>query len=175
VLKHLPLVTTIAVGFKTNARSKGVDWDDVLSEGALGLIHAAELWNPDRGPFRFYCRRAIRSAIRSALKLTLPASTGHDLSAVADHRIGRVPSLEPLFPVTSYVPDSECPHRGPLRNTVFVCGVCWCCAYDKHPDLQLTGKDPHPGKRRRHAATIPIPSLTETRRQRRARKFGTAS
>lgn len=33
--------------------------------------------------------------------------------------------LEPLFPVTSFTPLSECPHRGPIaEGSSFVCMVC---------------------------------------------------
>jgi hypothetical protein len=75
-----------------------------------------------------------------------------------------------LFPITSYVPASECPHRGPIRDTIFVCGVCWASAWDRHPDLQVSRRD-RPRRTRRIAAIIPMPTL-ETRRQRRAREFG---
>jgi len=35
-------------------------YDDLLSEGRLALVEAAETWDPERGAFSTYAREAIR-------------------------------------------------------------------------------------------------------------------
>ncbi len=42
------------------------DVDDVLSVGAMGLIRAAELWDPDIGPFEPYAYTCVRRTILAA-------------------------------------------------------------------------------------------------------------
>ena len=176
ILRHRKLVTTLATDFAVSASAAHIEWDDVLAAGLLGLVYAADRWKPERGRFSAFCRRYVRREIRRTLHILRPLLTGLELSWVPDHRISRVPSLEPLFPIMSYVPASACPHRGPMRSFAFVCGVCWQCAYDRHPDMQLTARDLNSRRRpRRIAAEIPIPKLAETRRQRRLRLYPVAA
>ena len=176
IVSHLKLVTTIATDFASAAKAAGVQWDDVLGSGALGLVKAADHYRPGKMRFSIYCRRWVRGAIRRELRLNRPLTTGIDVAAIADHRRPRVPTLEPLFPITSFVPASACPHHGPLRRrTVFVCAVCHTTAYENHPDLQIGATDVHPGRRRRHAADLPQPKFELTRRERRLRLFGAKS
>jgi hypothetical protein len=69
------------------------------------------------------------------------------------------PKLEPLFPITSFTPQSRCPHHGPIaKGSVFVCMVCNRSGKDHHRALRLLpGEAPPPdnagpaGKRSRKA------------------------
>jgi hypothetical protein len=174
IVGHLKLGTAIAADFARAARARRIDWDDVLSAAALGLCRAAERWKPSAGRFSIYARKFVRGAIRDQLDLFQPITTRSDFSGVADHRPRPVPELEPVFPIRALTPDSECPPHGGITRpgSVFVCGVCWASAWDRHPDLQLSLRERlRLRSRRRYAAVIPLPKL-ETRRQRRLKKFG---
>ena len=54
------------------------------------------------------------------------------------------PALEPLFPITSFVPGSPCPHHGPIKDGSGF--ICMCChngsrRIERHPALQITPAD----------------------------------
>ncbi|WP_337174793.1 sigma factor-like helix-turn-helix DNA-binding protein [Paludisphaera sp.] len=95
--------------------------------------------------------------------------------------------LVPLFPVTSFTPQSECPHRGPLpEGSLLCCMVCSASGIDGHPAMKRDpATDPRPEpksrpKRRADEARSETPakeagSTPETRRQRRFRVFGKES
>lgn len=64
VLAHLPLVVRIAKGY----RGRGLDFQDLIQEGAMGLLEATESFDPNRaGDLGRYAAKAIRGAIRDAL------------------------------------------------------------------------------------------------------------
>lgn len=64
VVAHLGLVKPIAWKF----RNRGLDLDDLIGAGHLGLIHAAETFDTRKGSrFRPHAIYAIREAIRQAL------------------------------------------------------------------------------------------------------------
>ena len=176
VLRNRKLVTVLAADFALSATRAGIEWDDLLASGLLGLIKAASKWKPDLGRFSSFCRRHVRGQIRRQFKILRPLVTGLDLSYVPDHRVSHVPSLEPMFGVRSFVPESPCPHpRGPAHFGPFVCAVCHRTDWERHPDLQLSVRDLNPRRRpRRTAAIIPMPAIAETRRQKRLRLFGAA-
>ena len=67
VVANLGLVVVIAREF----RRKELDMDDLISEGNLGLIRAAEKFDPSFGiPFRYYARYWIKEKILAALMNT---------------------------------------------------------------------------------------------------------
>ena len=69
VQSGLGLVPTIARGFL----GRGLDLDDLVGEGNLGLIRAAERFDPGFGiPFHAYASCRIKWAIRTALSVTVP-------------------------------------------------------------------------------------------------------
>jgi RNA polymerase sigma factor (sigma-70 family) len=64
VAEHLPAVRSIALRY----RNLGVSVDDLMQEGALGLLEAIDRFEPARSSdFESYARFRIRRAIRNAL------------------------------------------------------------------------------------------------------------
>jgi len=64
VTSSLGLVRSVAARY----RDLGLPFDDLVQEGALGLLDAIDHFDPDRGAcFETYCRFRIRRAIRKAL------------------------------------------------------------------------------------------------------------
>lgn len=64
IADHLPLVRSIAVRY----RGLGLPVEDLVQEGALGLLEAIDRFEPGRGvDFESYARFRIRRAIRNAL------------------------------------------------------------------------------------------------------------
>ncbi|HZR95417.1 MAG TPA: sigma-70 family RNA polymerase sigma factor [Gaiellaceae bacterium] len=62
--EHLPLVRRIAYRY----RGFGLPVDDLMQEGAIGLLEAAERFDPARGrDFERFARVRIKGAIRNAL------------------------------------------------------------------------------------------------------------
>lgn len=78
VRSHLRLVLSIASQF----RCRGVELDDLVSEGLLGLIHAVDRFDPDRGVrLATYAAWWIRAHVRrftiSNRRIVRPPSTRH--------------------------------------------------------------------------------------------------
>ena len=64
VAQHLRVVKGVAAHY----RDLGLPFDDLVQEGAVGLLEAIELYDPARGvPFDTYARFRARRAIRNAL------------------------------------------------------------------------------------------------------------
>jgi RNA polymerase sigma factor (sigma-70 family) len=65
VAENRGLVVTIANSppFPARAARAGVDLDDLIQEGMIGLMAAAERHKAARGPFGVYARKFIRGAI----------------------------------------------------------------------------------------------------------------
>ncbi len=106
---HLGLVVQIAKRYARRYTGHGVvDLDDLIQEGALGLIHAAEKFDAERGlQFSTYASWWIRQAITVAIAtqtrtIRVPTSTWEALKGLArtQHTLvqqyGREPSLEEL-------------------------------------------------------------------------------
>jgi RNA polymerase sigma factor (sigma-70 family) len=57
------------LGARYRGRRRWVDWDDVVQEGALGLMHAVDLHEPERGTLSTYSRYWIKvSAAEEIIK-----------------------------------------------------------------------------------------------------------
>ncbi len=101
---NMRLVINIAKTY----RSRSVSLEDLIQEGAIGLMHAAERFDPDKG-FRFstYATHWIRQSIGRALDnkakaIRLPAHVSQCLRRVERERsrllreLGKDPSLEQI-------------------------------------------------------------------------------
>jgi hypothetical protein len=77
---------------------------------------------------------------------------------------------EPLFPITSFVPDSKCPHHGPIREgSVFECMCCSRGGRDKSPMLaKCYIEDPNPPTPGPKAPATAAKAGKKTRKQNRA-------
>lgn len=66
ILKHnLKFVVKIAKGY----RNRGVEFEDLISEGNLGLIHAIDKYDPEKGvPFPSYAVWWIRNSMQEAIE-----------------------------------------------------------------------------------------------------------
>ena len=64
VTSNLGLVRSVAARY----RDLGLPFDDLVQEGAIGLLDAIDHYDPGRGAsFESYCRFRIRRAIKNAL------------------------------------------------------------------------------------------------------------
>jgi RNA polymerase sigma factor (sigma-70 family) len=64
VRSHLPLIRAVAARYS----GQGLPLDDLVQEGALGLLDAIGRYDPDRGPdFSSFARFRVRCAMRRAL------------------------------------------------------------------------------------------------------------
>jgi RNA polymerase primary sigma factor len=101
---NMRLVINIARGYK----NKSVALEDLIQEGAIGLMQAAERFDPDRG-FRFstyathWVRQAIGRAIDNKAKaIRIPAHVTHAMRRIERERsrlaseMGYDPSLEQI-------------------------------------------------------------------------------
>lgn len=82
--------------------------------------------------------------------------------------------VEPLFPITSFTPESECPHRGPIpEGSSFVCMVCSQAGKDGWNalplDVQPLPADPEPTKPPKAPDAPLIPESAKQRKRRLAR------
>jgi RNA polymerase sigma factor (sigma-70 family) len=106
---HLGLVVQIAKRYARRYSSQGVvDLDDLIQEGALGLIHAAEKFDAERGvQFSTYASWWIRQAITAAIAtqtrtIRVPTSTWEEFKRFAQaqgalwQQLQREPSLDEL-------------------------------------------------------------------------------
>lgn len=64
IIENTALVAPIAADYRG---SKDIPWDDILSEGTIGLVMAARSWE-GRGPFRAYAEKSIRGYILNFIK-----------------------------------------------------------------------------------------------------------
>jgi RNA polymerase sigma factor (sigma-70 family) len=173
VLAHLALAKSVAKPFRLKAQEKRIPRDDLYQEANLALLKAAEAWDPERKQCQFatYATTWIRGELKKLLSRTpRPMAALSEFATIADKR-PRL-TLELLSPITSFTPQSACPHHGPIaRESVFVCIVCHAVGNEDHPALQRDPEtDPQPEPKPK------APPLTrkkrETRRARRKRVFG---
>ncbi|RYG49732.1 RNA polymerase sigma factor RpoD/SigA [bacterium] len=109
---NMRLVINIAKGY----RNRAIPLEDLIQEGAIGLMQAAERFDPDKG-FRFstYATHWIRQAIGRAIDnkskaIRLPAHVSQSLRKVEKERsrlareLGREPSPEQLAAAMGLTP-----------------------------------------------------------------------
>jgi RNA polymerase sigma-32 factor len=95
VTSHLRLVVKMANGY----RRRGVPFEDLVSEGCLGLLEAAKRFDPDKG-FRFstYARWWIKSQILGYVgrtrSIVRPAVGGRSVDAGPDSAAGAAARIE---------------------------------------------------------------------------------
>jgi len=98
--RHLPLVRFVARGLWNKIR-KRMELDDLVSAGTVGLVHAVETFEPERGlAFSTFATPRIRGAILDHLRKWdhVPRSVRRKQRALRDareeltHRIGREPT-----------------------------------------------------------------------------------
>ncbi len=95
VVSHLGLVRDLA---RTRLRRLPfqIELDDVLAVGALGLLEAAQRFDPDRGiPFGAYARQRITGAIVDYVRREAPMSRG-DHARVEAGDLSRLREVEQL-------------------------------------------------------------------------------
>lgn len=104
VVQHSPLVKYV-VGRIRSGMPQNVDWNDLVSEGVVGLIDAIEKFDPDRGlQFQTYAVPRIRGAIIDSLRASdwVPRSVRSKLreiekaQATLEHSLGRSPEDEEI-------------------------------------------------------------------------------
>jgi RNA polymerase primary sigma factor len=106
------LVINIAKGY----RNRAIPLEDLIQEGAIGLMQAAERFNPDKG-FRFstYATHWIRQAIGRAIDnkskaIRLPAHVSQSIRKIERvkselaRELGREPTLEQIAVVMGLTP-----------------------------------------------------------------------
>lgn len=62
--ENLPLVTALAKRYQL----QGVDWEDLLQSGRLGLVQAAKRYHPDKGSFGSFAAPWILGEIKACLR-----------------------------------------------------------------------------------------------------------
>ncbi len=72
-------------------RGRGVDDDDLVQEAAVGVLHAAARYEPERGPFLPWARLWVRQAMQqtvaeSARPMRLPTHVLWDMHELKEHR-----------------------------------------------------------------------------------------
>lgn len=104
VVQHSPLVKYV-VGRVRSGLPQNVDWNDLVSEGVVGLIDAIDKFDPDRGlQFQTYAVSRIRGAIIDSLRASdwVPRSVRSKLrqiekaQAALEHKLGRSPEDEEI-------------------------------------------------------------------------------
>lgn len=113
IRQHLPLVVSVAKVYGT----RGVPFADVVQEGALGLLSAAERFDPDRGcQFSTYAtwwiRQRVSSYVSSYSRLIRLPSNVVVLLCKADRAkmalrsdLGREPTLDELAAACAVAPE----------------------------------------------------------------------
>ncbi len=85
VATHGPQVRLIARRIARRL-SPTFELDDLVSEGTIGLLDAAQKFDPDRGvPFRLYASRRIAGAILDYVRREAPVSRSAYAAVVAGH------------------------------------------------------------------------------------------
>lgn len=104
VEQYLPLVRHVASRLPV-AMPPGFDRDDLFGAGTIGLVHAAETWDPLRGAsFKTFAYTAIRGAILDELRRLDPLPRPRRdrlrrmrrMSADLRAELGREPSLDEI-------------------------------------------------------------------------------
>ena len=68
IRNHLPLVRRVSEHLRTSWRESGLEIDDLVACGTVGLIHAADRFDPTRGViFKTYAEVVIKGAIRDGV------------------------------------------------------------------------------------------------------------
>lgn len=102
---NLRLVHWVARKYTMIAREKGIDMNDLIQDGRVGLIEAIETFDPDKGSFATYAVWFIKKEILSALSeglIHIPRNVSKSIQeyfrARKDFLIkqGRYPSLKEL-------------------------------------------------------------------------------
>jgi RNA polymerase primary sigma factor len=114
VLHNLPLVLSVAGRF----RNSSLDYDDLIQEGILGLLKAAERYDPSRGT-RFgtlavwWIRQSIgRAVANTGRAVRLPVNRGwrfsqlRRIAAQLAQKLGEEPSLEQVAHTAGMSPQS---------------------------------------------------------------------
>lgn len=70
IVEYLPLVRAIAR--QVQRRYYGLELDELVQDGSMGLIEAVLRFDPERGAFEPYARRRIAGAIVDALRQRIP-------------------------------------------------------------------------------------------------------
>jgi RNA polymerase sigma factor (sigma-70 family) len=68
VIANQDLVEKVSRDLGRFARSASLDRDDLIGEGQIALISAADRYDPDRGSFRGYALRRIKGAMLDAIR-----------------------------------------------------------------------------------------------------------
>ena len=144
ILAHQRLVTTIAADFRRVTRARRIEWADVIAEGTLGLVEAADRFDSSRLPaahFGAWVRIRIWARIYEAVHGHKPREvTGLDLDRLPGKR--RLPILIPMFGCAPHTPRSSCPHHGPMPpRSRFCCMVCHTSGWDHLSALELQPGD----------------------------------
>lgn len=104
VVLYTPLVKHV-MGRMVIKLPAAMDSDDVLSAGAVGLLHAIDRFDPDQGVrFETYAFQRIRGAIIDALRALSPLSRGagvrarqlDEAAAAVAQRLARTPTHDEL-------------------------------------------------------------------------------
>ena len=110
ITSNLRLVVSIAKRY----RNQGLDMEDLVQEGNVGLIHAARKFNPTMGTrFSTYATWWIRQAVMRAIAnkartIRLPVHVRTQISKIRScardfrARLGRFPTLEEIARVTGF-------------------------------------------------------------------------
>lgn len=126
VEQHLPLVRHIV--FQVAVRfPRHVDREELARAGALGLVEAAQRYDPSRGvPFERFAAQRIRGAILDAVRAAdwAPRSVRNLARAVEDtsqqlaSELGRAPSLDELADALSTTPEELARLRDRVHRSV---------------------------------------------------------
>jgi RNA polymerase sigma factor for flagellar operon FliA len=102
ILSHLPQVELLAI--RLHRRCPQVELDDLVSAGTIGLIHAVDRFNPDRGlKLKTFAEHRIRGAMLDYLRQIDPLPRGirsfqkrREATIEAFRNRGEVPSYDQL-------------------------------------------------------------------------------